>query len=556
MCAETVFGQLSRDQKVADLLSIANSYGTSYGPYEWKKQTQGFDLLQIQPWIDKVSATTTDTDFAEVLIDYVSSLNDAHDSISFPFLFQASLPFSVDIYDGAVLIESVNRLLLPASQFPFTTGDELVSMDGKPVGDWLQQFRKYSIAANQRSTERVAASRLVSRLQAVMPSMTSLADTAKIEVKRANGNVESYEIPWTKYGTPGTTFGRLVSPMGRAAAPAVAAPPSLFAPPVDDTLPLHMQPMAEFLQARVDPNRYAILGFGSRTPIYRLPDGFELRLGRQSSDFFLSGTFPAGNLKIGYIRIPSFGPPSAALAYNQFEQEMVYFQANTDGLIIDEMRNPGGSISFVEGLAQRVIPYQFRTLGFEIRATEAWVYSMEYASVLAHLTGQPDWVTGALDADLAQVRQANSEYRGRTGPISLNSTGTLILLPSPVAYKKPIMVLVDEFSASSADMFPAVLQDNKRALIYGYRTMGAGGNVVDYALGSYSMAQFSLTESLMNRITPVSSPGLPDAPYVENIGVQPDMVADYMTRDNLVNGGRTFVQGFVTAMVNYIQSKP
>lgn len=545
----TAAAQLTRDQKIADFLTVANAYGTSYGPYEWKKETQNFDLLQLQPWIDKVSATTSDTEFAEVLVDFVASLNDAHDSISFPFFFQASLPLSVDIYDGVVLIESVSRARLPAAEFPFTTGDELVSMDGRPVAEWIQQFRKYAIAANQRSTNRMAATMLVNRPQAAMPSLTTLADTATVEVRRAGGAVESYEIPWIKYGEPGTTFGRLASPTGRAAA---AAAPSAVDVTFDDTLPLHMQPMAQFLQARVRADRYAVLNFGSRNPIYRLPDGFELRLGRLSSDFFLSGTFPAAGLKIGYIRIPSFSPSSASLAYSQFEQEMAYFQANTDGLIIDDMRNPGGTVAFVEGLAQRVIPYQFRTLGFEIRATTAWVYSMEGTSVLAHLTGQPSWAVAALDANLDQVRQANSEVRGRTGPLSLNSTGTLQLLPHPVAYKKPVMVLVDEFSASGGDMFPAILQDNKRALIYGYRTMGAGGNVVGYDVGSYSQASFSVTGSLMNRIAPVSSPGLPEAPYIENIGVQPDIVADYMTRDNLMNGGRTFVQGFTAAMVDYI----
>ena len=59
--------------------------------------------------------------------------------------------------------------------------------------------------------------------------------------------------------------------------------------------------------------------------------------------------------------------------------------------------------------------------------------------------------------------------------MSLNSTGSLTLAPAPTAYTKPLMVMVDEFSASGADMFPAIIQDNHRGPIFGTRTMGAGG---------------------------------------------------------------------------------
>ena len=75
----------------------------------------------------------------------------------------------------------------------------------------------------------------------------------------------------------------------------------------------------------------------------------------------------------------------------------------------------------------------------------------QLAVSLARATRQPDWVILATDAVLKSIMQANSEPRGRTGPESLNSTGTLQLLPHPAAYNKPVMVLVDEFSASAGD---------------------------------------------------------------------------------------------------------
>jgi len=37
------------------------------------------------------------------------------------------------------------------------------------------------------------------------------------------------------------------------------------------------------------------------------------------------------------------------------------------------------------------------------------------------------------------------------------------------------------------------------------------------------------------------------------VGVQPDIPIDYMTRSNLLNGGRDFVEGFTAAINAQIQ---
>jgi hypothetical protein len=57
----------------------------------------------------------------------------------------------------------------------------------------------------------------------------------------------------------------------------------------------------------------------------------------------------------------------------------------------------------------------------------------------------------------------------------------------------------------------------------------------------------------MVRSTTVSAPGYPATNYVENIGVQPDIVEDYKTKDNLLNGGATFVAHFTEAMMTLIE---
>ena len=61
-----------------------------------------------------------------------------------------------------------------------------------------------------------------------------------------------------------------------------------------------------------------------------------------------------------------------------------------------------------------------------------------------------------------------------------------------------------------------------------------------------------MTDSLVIRSHNVISPGLPSAPYLENIGVLPDVTAPFTTEANLLSGGAPFVQGFSAAIAKFI----
>jgi C-terminal processing protease CtpA/Prc len=318
----------------------------------------------------------------------------------------------------------------------------------------------------------------------------------------------------------------------------------------------YMAPLNALQWARVRDN--AVLGFGARSPIFAPPDGFIQRLGRAQSDEFYSGTFSAGGYTIGFIRIPTFGPSNTNLAYQQFANEILYFQQNTDGLIIDVMRNPGGAVTYCNSLIQFLMPQNHRVIGFEIRATTDWVNSITSSVQSAKAQGAPQWTIDLLLAIQDQIVSANRELRGRTGPIplddvSLDRQPLTDVQGNVFAYTKPIMVLTDEFSASAADLFPATIQLNRRGSLFGVRTMGAGGSVGSWRAGVYGEGSAGLTMSLMNRGELVSIDGYPATPYIENVGVHPDITADYMTRDNLLSGGRPFVDSFVAAMVENIR---
>ncbi len=563
---------ITKQQRDADLVQLASMYAKNYGPYEWKRDALGFDLYRLTPWLQRIHHSD-DLDFQEALIEYVASLNDAHDLIAFPTTFSVSLPMTVDIYDGKVLIDSINRFLLPEAQYPFGIGDEIVSFDGLAVQDVIASFRKYAVSANPRSTDRIAASRLVSRSQQIMPHIPEVGDTAALGIRLAStGAVNAYTIPWRKNGIPIMSQGPLPSPLrgfgrlrlstdGQGFEPAAGAAETaaIFQPgdqPRDDSLPAYMEPIRPLLNASVPKDYFTVLGMGSRIPIYTLPAGFQIRPVPPGVPAFLfSGTYVSNGVRIGLLRVPSMSPPSSSLVLGHLDQEIVYFNANTDALIIDVTRNPGGAVSFVEAISQRFMTAPFRIIGFEIRATGAWLFSFASQLNFARLTRPPgDPILANLESNFAEVLQAFNGNRGRTAPVSLNSTGSLTLSPSATRYTKPLMVLTDEFSASGGDMFPAIIQDNARGPIFGMRTMGAGGSVVTYDCTTYTESICRITVSLMNRGRVIQTPEFPPAPYIENIGVRPDIAFDYMTRANLMNGGASFVQAFTDAIVKLAQT--
>jgi hypothetical protein len=573
---------LTREQRISDLTQLASQYAKNYGPYEWKRDALGFDLMRLTPWLQRI-AHSDDLDFQEALIEYVASLNDAHDNIAFPTTFSASLSMTVDIYDGKVLIDSINRLRLPLADFPFGIGDEIVSVDGRPVQEIIESYRKYAISANQRSTDRIAALRLVSRSQQIMPHIAGLGDTAMVAIRLAStGATNVYTIPWFKNGIPVLSQGPLPSPVrgnGRmflatdgqgftAGLPeAATASATVFkaadATPHDDTLPDYMDPIRPLLNASVSKDYYSVLNFGSRFPIFALPAGFTdlntpcatciVRPGEPVFYFLATFTTPAG-VRVGFLRIPSMSPPSSQIQLAQLDRAMTHFGANTDALIVDVMRNPGGLVSFVEAVSQRLIPTPFNTIGFEIRATNAWLFSFAAQLTNARLNpATPSAVLANLEANYKEVLSAFNENRGRSAPVSLNSTGGLLLQPVAGAYTKPLMVLTDEFSASGGDMLPSIIQSNKRGPVFGWRTMGAGGSVVGFNGPAFTESIFRITVSLMNRGHVVNTPDFPPAPYIENIGVRPDIAVDYMTRANLMSAGADFVQAFIKAIENLVQ---
>jgi hypothetical protein len=562
----SLLAALTPEQRVLDFQILAALYAKRYAPYEWKRQLFEFDLFDSTPWLARVRQAKDDLEYFEISAEYVANLDDLHSSYRVPSSFAADLGLFVDIYDGKVLIEGVNRMRLPSAEYPFQVGDELVAVDGKTPEEWIAEFSRYRKRGNSSTTRRGAADLITFRPQSVLPRASEIGDSALVEIRRAGGDVESYTIPWVKTGVPLNSVGPVPLPKGFGAARSTAGGPD------------YLQPLREMRQWQVPgddhlflgttytddgtplPRRY-LLGYGGRFPVFRagFPREFVQRTGAAASDFHFSGVYEAGGSRIGYLRIPNFGPPNTDAAIQELEREVRFFEANTDGLVVDVMRNTGGGCYMLDAAA-RLIPHEFFFFGEEIRVTQERINSLQFALEAAQRAQADQWVVDTYQFYIDQLKRAYSENRGRTGSIPActafrsASPAGFMNLPAAVVYTKPIIFLIDEFSTSAGDIFPAMMQDNRRGALVGTRTNGAGGSISVWPAGFYSEAVSSNTNTLVVRREPVVTGGYPVASYIENIGAHPDIVLDYMTRDNLMNQGRPFVEAFTSIIVQHIQA--
>jgi Peptidase family S41 len=524
--------QTSPGQRRVDFEQLAASVAKAYAPYQWKIDIFQYDALQIKPWLERVAAAKDDLEYYEICMEYIASLRDLHSGYFIRSDFAAELPFLVDFYDDVPLIESINRSWLPSSQYPFQIGDELVSVDGESAQDWTSRIARLQSFANPSATRRWALDQITFRVQQVIPRAHEIGARAAVVVRRsATGALETYSMEWLKSGTPLTQIGPVPTPMSDSA----SAPRALKT-------------------ERRAPAFKRLRNFGAVPPVFNLPAGFIIRQGRSSLDPIYTGTYQAAGYKIGFLRIPEFpgtaGARSAML--RAIDTEIAYLRANTDGLVVDVMRNPGGDVCLTNDILTRLIYYPFRTVGDELRPTLDIVQSFraDYEDAVA---SGADLITIAyLKSFLNDVETAYEEYRGITGPLPICGF-SLDLQPAPGAYDKSMIVLIDEFSTSSADVFPSILQDAGRALMFGKQTAGGGGLSVNPDIGFYTEGSVALSISLGIRPKIVTPPGLPPTNYIENGGALPDIEVDYMTRDNLMNGGRTFVDAFTTAIVEQIR---
>src|SRR6185369_7304403 len=119
-------------------------------------------------------------------------------------------------------------------------------------------------------------------------------------------------------------------------------------------------------------------------------DDFQQRLGGGRSDDIFSGIYQAGGYRIGFLRVGTFQILNITAALHQLDAEVQYLGQNTDGLILDIMRNDGGDANYQDQVARRFFPTPFKTLAEQIRPTQNVVQAAAEALTAAQQATPPN----------------------------------------------------------------------------------------------------------------------------------------------------------------------
>ncbi|BDC51260.1 hypothetical protein F183_A35760 [Bryobacterales bacterium F-183] len=571
VCVAGFAQQLTVQQRVDDFQYLAGIVARNSATIGWKKQAFGFDARNLTPWLERVRAAKDDVEYYDILIEYTASFQDYYTYLTLPSDFAAWMAFTTDVYDGKVIVQTIDRSILSTPEYDIAIGDEVVSIDGRPVADLLRAYGKYFVDSNPEATRRAAAELLTYRLQSFMPVAAQIGTEASVVLKKANGDMVTLVIPWERVGTP-----LRVGPVpditaSSARMPGVPRTPRSESAAAGELL-LHERVREEIdssarrrvrRPAAVELNAAAqvesvlprIEGIGSLTPIYELPETFVQRRGTSFVDWFFSGSFTSAGKRVGLIRFAEWSTSSTFAS--QLDAEVAWMNANTDVLVIDQMRDDLTSICGSEAAAARFIGKGYRQPGLQFRATWANVQTFQ-ATLDSAIEGGSSAETIALYQGLVdELRAKYYSGGGNTEPFPFcgtslernparQSNGTI------VNYEKPILLLTDELSS---DHFAATVKDNREFPVkqFGMATSGRLGVSINGPGGAYTETTVHVKDGVAVRAKATKRPGFPETTYLENAGVYPEIVQSYMTMENLTTKGAAYVAAFTKAALELIQ---
>ncbi|MBX9600190.1 MAG: PDZ domain-containing protein [Bryobacteraceae bacterium] len=540
------FAELTPEQRVSDFIELGNLFARHYTPVQWKNELLGVDALNLRPWLEQVRAAKDDIEYLDVCVRYVGSLQDGHANFLLQSSFTATLGFNADLYEGKVLVDT-----LRANLRGIAIGDEVVSMDDRPIAEWLERMKPYASAGSVDSTRRIAANLLFNRTQQTIPWAHRVGDSAKIEIRKADGATATINVPWIKSGTPITELGRaggLRSAISRSTAvkmwqedplnPWGAYPGERTGFP-EDALTEKQKAVRSGVEFRMSPAMEMITSTGRFTPVFDPPPGFRPRLGGRPTDEFLSGTFPVGSATVGFLRIPNFTPRSATNAVLQFWAEIDALELTTSALVIDITNNGGGNGCLAELYMQSLARRPFWGVNSWYKPSQRWVRSFESNSAFYRASGEP-WEIRLAEHYEGLMREAYQ--KGEFTGVFPTCSASLDVPPDlDFAYTKPVILLTNEMSFSAADLMAAMFADAGRGPIFGRHTAGLGGGTINFNGPGLSEAIVRSTVQILVHRDAVSVPGYPATRFYENIGIRPTIEVELNTRENLMNGGRPYL---------------
>jgi hypothetical protein len=548
-----------KDSIGEELAFIHTIFATGYAPAQWKAQRFGWNLdTEYNKAVTQVNGLSTVgvAEYRRAIAGLLRSTHDYHVGFSFYSTEAARLPLAVNGVGGHYYIAWIDQDKLNAQAFPFQVGDEIKTFDGRPIADLISDLKTQNAWGVDSTDQKLAERSLTSRAASMgmtVPSGQLILTVERTDDSGATQQI-SRELTWDY--TP-ETIAWNPSQSGSVSVAAQSLGASNGS--LDEVLrPQMAWGMWEAWQSMIDSssNPYQIGGRKSFVPTL----GTKIWESDDDDEFYAYiYRNPAGKL-IGYVRIPEYDAKDGK-AFVEFKKLIQRFQSTTDALVIDEVNNPGGSVFYVLALTSVLSRDPIKVPTHEIKLWPELVsQNAALVAKLSRVKGDQDTreVMGGEQNDgfpvnytsgqaaLNTARSVMAQWQaGKTITAPLYLDGVDRVNPDPeVNYTKPITVLVNELDFSGGDFFPAIMQDNRRAKIFGARTAGAGGYIINVTYpSSLGLKSFSFTGSIAHRIN--------DQP-IENLGITPDIPYQLSVRD-LTNNFVDYKKALDAAIMQQLQ---
>jgi len=510
-----------------DLLdAIALPYKVSYAPKQRKTDLFDWDLSAAikgaHQAIHKTKKLSIDG-YHEILKTFAHSMRDFHVGVRFASSANASLPLSLVSLGDRTYVGFVDRKKLPEDKFPFAPGDVITTFDDRPVLDVVKELETHG-ESGAAATDRALASRMLTNRRGLVGAPMPDKGVVTLEgISHASKSHIGHQLAWDFQGNTG------------------ASPTSFMRDKSESVLlnpdfSMHaFQGGAKLDEANPDP-----FGIGNTA-------SFVPALGPQVTKPKASEPFspyiyrlPNGKLA-GCIRLANYSPKDPAKAIASLRKTIEHFEQTVDALVIDQTNNPGGMFLYAYAILQLLTRKPLRTSQHCIalasnRIDEAVEILDDCAKATddkkmraifgKHMGGYPvdrEFVK-KLEHMARFVLSEHAQGKAFSDPYFIDGVDTIN--PDPkVGFSKPIVCLTNELDFSNGDFFPAILQDNGRATIFGAETAGAGGAVETYKIpNNLGVASFSVTVTQGIRTDP-------KRPLIENGGVIPDVAYNITPED-------------------------
>ena len=545
-------GDRQKHEMLGNLEVLRHVFNAGYALKAWKKSFFKWNLHEeIKKVKDKVRDNKLSVkEYQRAVRGFFYAARDYHVTVSFANTESASLPFVIKGAEGRYFISKVTK---PQTNFGLSlfieVGDEVLTFNGESIVKVMQDLKKQEgmesvFLTDQSLTETTLTARKSARGHLIPKGAVTVG------IKKKTGQVINVPLQWS-YTPQKVNDPVFINPTKKVDfLSAISLPQSkqkkwdLIKRKMErDSQMVAPYFIDEDWEADENQESFKVLGVKESflPPLGRIlwstpfNSPFEARLYYTSDRNF-----------VGFVRIPHYMPEGAE--EKEFAAIINYLNKASNVLVIDQLNNPGGSIFYLYTLASMLTEKVLDIPKHRIKITQKdALEAIESIAALETIKTNTDarkhlgeFFMGAL-TDLNTVKTHLNYYRfirdqwneGKklTDPIGL--LGVDKVAPhSAIRYRHPILLLINELDFSGGDFFASILQDNKRAVLMGARTAGAGGFVLTHEFPNhFGIKSFRYTGSQTLRESGQS---------IENLGIDPD-IPYTMTVEDLQRNYAPFV---------------